>query len=95
LREIGDLRPENYGDGLAPLLTKTRRRSGITIFQVFERSGISRSQLSFYENGQQKNPGLRTIQALSHGYRIPFALVLIATFNDIHPGQKIRKRRRL
>lgn len=94
LREIGDLRPDRFGKGLAPLLTDARKRHGLTILQVFERSGISRSQLSFYENGHQKNPGLRTIQALSYGYRIPFALVLIATLNDIRPRANIRRRRR-
>lgn len=71
----------SFGD----MLLQARRRQGATIFQVFERSGISRSQLSFYETGQQKNPGLRTIQALSRGYQIPFVVLLIAALRDIQP----------
>ena len=95
LRSIGDLRPEHkVRNGLGPMLKEARRRNSITILQVFERSGISRSQLSFYENGQQKNPGIRTIQALAYGYRLSFASVLIATLSDIRARKATRVRKR-
>lgn len=77
--------------GLGEMLLTARRRAHLTIIQVFQRSGISRSQLSFYESGRQKNPGLRTIQALSYGYRIPFALLLTAALRDILPRYRPRE----
>lgn len=64
-------------------LRQARESQGMTLRQTHARSGISKSQLFFYEDGRQKNPGLRTIQALSYGYRIPFAIVLIAALQDI------------
>jgi hypothetical protein len=95
VKGIGDLRPVNpAARGLGPLLVEARKRSGMTIYQVYGRSGISRSQLAFYENGMQKNPGIRTVQALAYGYRLPFALILLATLMDIRPRAKIRKRNR-
>lgn len=83
-----------HSKGLAYLLTKTRTLNGMTIPQVHARSRVAQSQLNFYENGQQKNPGLRTLCALSYGYRIPFTLLLIAAIQDITPRSKIRKRRK-
>ena len=50
---------------------------------MFERSGISRSQIQFYEAGKQKSPGIRTVHALSYGYRLPFAEVVIAVLHDM------------
>lgn len=81
-------------DGLGPLLTRTRMQTGITVEEIHKRSSISRSQISFYERGYQKNPGLRTIQALSYGYRLPFSQVMMAVLWDIRPRAKIRKRNR-
>lgn len=80
--------------GLGHLLISARKASGQSIEEVHHRSRISRSQLSFYERGHHKNPGLRTIQALSYGYRIPFAMVLIAALWDIRPRARVRKRSR-
>lgn len=75
-------RPDPPAVGLGPLLQDHRARQFGTIKSVHHRAGVSRSQLSFYENGQQKNPGIRTMQALSYGYRIPFPMVLAACVLD-------------
>lgn len=80
-------RPAPEPIGLGPLLRQARHAAGGTIAGTHKRSGISRSQLSFYELGQQWSPGIRTIQALSYGYRIPFALVLAAALNDAGPWE--------
>lgn len=80
--------------GLGALLHEKRKRASLTIEEVHDRSRISRSQLTSYERGQQKNPGLRTLQALSYGYRIPFAYVVMAALWDIRPRAKIKTRRR-
>ena len=77
---------------LGLLLRRHRNAYGYKIKDVHERSNISRSQLSFYESGQTKNPGLRTIQALAYGYRLPFIRVLMASLSEIHPRMSVRKR---
>lgn len=96
VQRLLDERPEIEApiNGLGHLLSSVRRESGLSIGEVHARSSISRSQLSFYERGSQKNPGLRTIQALSFGYRTPFALVLMAALWDIRPRAKVRIRKR-
>lgn len=76
-------RPVPRQEGLGPTLRNARLSLGGTIHRVFIRSGISRSQLSFYELGGQKNPGVRTIQALSYGYRLPFAKIIMAVLYDM------------
>lgn len=86
--------PTIHQRGLSYILTKARTMHSMTIPQVHKRSGIAQSQLNFYESGKQKNPGLRTLKALSYGYRIPFMLLVIAAMQDITPRTKIRKRRR-
>lgn len=64
-------------------LRQARESQGMTLRQTHARSGISKSQLFFYEEGRQRNPGLRTIQALSYGYRIPFGELLVICLQDI------------
>jgi len=100
-------RPDPLPKSLATLLSTTRARTASTILATFQRSGVARSQISFYESGLQKNPGVRTIQALSYGYRLPFAQVLAAIMHDAPafkppaPGaleaavEEVRKRRRI
>ena len=76
-------KPEPAQAGLGPTLRRARHGWGGTISRVFERSGISRSQIQFYEAGKQKSPGIRTVHALSYGYRLPFAEVVIAVLHDM------------
>lgn len=78
-------RPPPPAIGLGPYLTQRRAASGGLLLQIHKRSGISRSQLTLYEHGQQWSPGIRTIQALSYGYRVPFAEVLAAAMTDAGP----------
>lgn len=92
LEEIDDMRPAKKIAGLSSILTAVRLRNGDTLTKVSERSNISRSQLAFYETGRQKNPGVRTMQALSYGYKIPFSLILLSTMQDIYPRANIRSR---
>lgn len=85
--------PSIHNIGLAALLVKARTLKRMTISTIHRRSGITRSQLGFYESGGQKNPGLRTLRSLSYGYRIPFMLVLMAAINDITPRAQPKRRR--
>lgn len=91
LDEIGDLRPAPRRVSLARLLSETRARKQMPLPEIHRRSLISRSQLSFYETGQQKNPGLRTMHALAVGYQIPFSAVLMAMLNDMIPLPRASK----
>lgn len=108
-REVAALlqdRPAPEQPGLGPTLRNGRYAWGGTIHGCFVRSGVSRSQLSFYENGGQKNPGVRTIQALSYGYKVPFAAIIMAVLADMarevpaapgaapEPVPVVRKRKR-
>lgn len=81
-------------DELGPLLSRHRKAYGYTMHDVHERSRISRSQISFYEGANAKNPGLRTVQALAYGYRLPFIRVMMAALNEINPRMNVRKRMR-
>lgn len=68
---------------LGELLRQTRLSRGELCEEVHQRCNISRSQLGFYELGKYpKRPGLRTLQAISYGYRIPFYRVLLAALNS-------------
>jgi hypothetical protein len=78
--------------GLGELLRRQRETRGYKVREIHARSNISKSQLNFYESGFSKNPGLRTIQALSYGYRLPFIRVLMASLYDINPRMNVRKR---
>lgn len=82
------------GEELGPMLRRHRDVYGILIKEVHARSNISRSQLSFYESGMAKNPGLRTLQALAYGYRLPFIRLLMASLNEINPRMSVRNRDR-
>lgn len=80
---------------LGPLLRKHRQARGMTRKEVHARSNISLSQISFYESeGNIKNPGLRTLQALAYGYRIDFVRIMIAALREINPRMSVRKRPR-
>ena len=92
--DVGDLHPDAPDEPLGTLLLRTREAQNMTLKDVHARCGISRSQLSFYETGIQKNPGIRTIQAIAYGYRLPFALVLVSILNEIYPRKQPRQRRR-
>ena len=67
---------------LDALLRDARVAQGLRLSDIHDRCGLSKSQLSFYENGQAKNPGLRTIRTLAYGYRLPLARVLISALQD-------------
>lgn len=64
------------------LLRRTRERNDDTIDGIQDRANISRSQLSFYEQGRQKNPGIRTMLKLSLAYELPFLLILHAALHE-------------
>ena len=89
----GTSSPKVHHGGLAELLIRSRTLKKMTISTIHRRSGITRSQLGFYESGGQKNPGLRTLRALSYGYRIPFMLVIMAAIQDITPRAQPKRRR--
>lgn len=82
------------GMSLADLLTKARTMQNRSLPQVQRKSGLSISQLKYYENGFQKNPGVRTLHCLAFGYSLPFVTVLLATIRDTMPKQLTQVRRR-
>lgn len=75
-------RPSPRFQRLGPLLRQARRRQGVGIEVIHQRCGISRSQLFFYETEHAKNPGLRVLQALARGYRLPLMRVLLSAMRD-------------
>ena len=57
-------------DLVAPRLRKVREQRGITLTEVSERTGISKSTLSRLENGQRR-PSLELLLPLAQTYRVP------------------------
>jgi hypothetical protein len=72
----GQVEPHLTGT-LGDILRQSRRVSGLSIQQVHERCGIARSQIQIMENDRSKNPGVNLLQKLSHGYGLPFYVVLM------------------
>ena len=79
-------KPSPRFQSLGQLLRSTRLRQGRTIQDVHAACGVSRSQLSFYENGNAKNPSVRVLTQLAVGYRLPLARVLLAAVNEVRTG---------
>jgi transcriptional regulator with XRE-family HTH domain len=57
-------------DLVGPRLRKVRELRGITLTDVAERTGISKSTLSRLENGQRR-PSLELLLPLAQVYRVP------------------------
>jgi transcriptional regulator with XRE-family HTH domain len=57
-------------DGVAPRLRRVRERRSLTLTEVAELTGISKSTLSRLENGQRR-PSLELLLPLAHVYRVP------------------------
>jgi transcriptional regulator with XRE-family HTH domain len=57
-------------DLVGPRLRKVREQRGITLTDVAERTGISKSTLSRLENGQRR-PSLELLLPLAQTYRVP------------------------
>ncbi|MGH3496374.1 MAG: helix-turn-helix domain-containing protein [Nocardioidaceae bacterium] len=55
---------------VGPRLRKVRKQRGITLTDVAERTGISKSTLSRLENGQRR-PSLELLLPLAQAYRVP------------------------
>ncbi len=69
-------------EDLSLMLRKHRAKTGITRTETHQRSNISRSRLSQIECGHTRHIGLRTLQAIAYGYRLPFIRVLLAALNS-------------
>src|SRR6188508_1098393 len=57
-------------DLVGPRLQGIRKRRGITLGDLAERTGISKSTLSRLENGQRR-PSLELLLPLAQAYRVP------------------------
>jgi len=57
-------------DHVGPRLRKVRELRGVTLTEVAERTGISKSTLSRLENGQRR-PSLELLLPLAQAYRVP------------------------
>lgn len=57
-------------DLVAPRLRRVREERGITLTEVSDRTGISKSTLSRLENGQRR-PSLELLLPLAQTYRVP------------------------
>ena len=55
---------------VGPRLRKVREQRGVTLTEVAERTGMSKSTLSRLENGQRK-PSLELLLPLAQVYRVP------------------------
>ena len=67
---------------LHELLETHRAATGLTLEDVHRRSNISRSRINQIEHGQSNRVGLRTLQALAYGYKLPFTRVLLAAWHS-------------
>ncbi len=57
-------------DLVGPRLRRVRQQRGVTLTDVAERTGISKSTLSRLENGQRR-PSLELLLPLAQAYRVP------------------------
>jgi transcriptional regulator with XRE-family HTH domain len=57
-------------DLVGPRLRRVREQRGVTLTEVADRTGISKSTLSRLENGQRK-PSLELLLPLANAYRVP------------------------
>jgi transcriptional regulator with XRE-family HTH domain len=57
-------------DGVGPRLRRVRNERGVTLTDLAERTGISKSTLSRLENGQRR-PSLELLLPLAQAYRVP------------------------
>lgn len=92
LLENDDL-PDVMVKDMSLLLTSQRKLLNLSAQDVHTRCNISRSQVGHYEGGNSKNPGLRTLAALSYGYKLPFVQLLLSALQEVQPRATPRKRR--
>jgi transcriptional regulator with XRE-family HTH domain len=78
-------------DLVAPRLRKVRQQRGVTLTDVAERTGISKSTLSRLENGQRK-PSLELLLPLAEVYRVPLD-DLVGAPESGDPRIRLRPRR--
>jgi transcriptional regulator with XRE-family HTH domain len=78
-------------DLVAPRLRKVREQRGVTLTDVAERTGISKSTLSRLENGQRK-PSLELLLPLAEVYRVPLD-DLVGAPESGDPRIRLRPRR--
>ena len=76
---------------VGPRLRQVRKQRGITLTEVAERTGISKSTLSRLENGQRK-PSLELLLPLAQTYRVPLD-DLVGAPETGDPRIRIRPRR--
>lgn len=84
--EVADMAKGKRGQrspSLRVLLSAHRIRTGMLLADVHERSNLALSTLNALEQGYQTSAGVRTLQALSYGYRIPFVRILMAALKDL------------
>jgi transcriptional regulator with XRE-family HTH domain len=78
-------------DLVAPRLRRVREERGITLTEVSERTGISKSTLSRLENGQRR-PSLELLLPLAQTYRVPLD-VLVGAPEVGDPRIRLKPRR--
>ncbi|WP_035296473.1 helix-turn-helix domain-containing protein [Brevibacillus thermoruber] len=70
-----------FGD-FADVLLRYRHQENITLSELAERSGVSKSVLSRIESGETKRPGFATWKKIGSTLNIPYGLV-ISTYLDV------------
>src|SRR3954468_5430952 len=78
-------------DLVGPRLKRVRSDRGVTLTDVAERTGISKSTLSRLENGQRK-PSLELLLPLAEVYRVPLD-DLVGAPESGDPRIRLRPRR--
>jgi transcriptional regulator with XRE-family HTH domain len=84
--EVAELAKRKRGQrspSLRVLLSAHRIRTGMLLSDVQKRSNLARSTLNDLEEGHKTSAGIRTLQAISYGYRLPFVRVLMAALKDM------------
>ncbi|MDA5108229.1 helix-turn-helix transcriptional regulator [Brevibacillus thermoruber] len=64
------------------MLLRYRRQENITISELAERTGVSKSVLSRIESGETKRPGFTTCKKITRALQIPYAS-LVSSYLDV------------
>lgn len=67
---------------LGTMLARRRKKLGLTLRQMEERTGLSNPHLSQLETGYTRNPTILTAVAISGGYGIPLGRLVKAVIHD-------------
>lgn len=77
------MRSDRTPTSLAELLTQLRLEAGLSMYQLANRSGVSRGQLSRMESGEARHPAPATLQRLARALNVEPEEFYDAAWQDI------------